>query len=72
MGFLLVVFFIAARGNRRSDRGGSCIYNANVGDFNTRTESFPANLIAGPLGFEPIPFFQSESRATALPEVDLD
>jgi LemA protein len=35
-------------------------YNAVVRDFNTRQEVFPANLIAGILGFQSRPFFQAE------------
>jgi len=36
-------------------------YNANVRDFNTRQQSFPANLVAGPFGFQPAEFFEVES-----------
>ncbi|MCG8470069.1 MAG: LemA family protein [Gemmatimonadetes bacterium] len=39
------------------------IYNANVADFNTEVESFPARLVASGLGFSPLPFFASETRA---------
>jgi LemA protein len=36
-------------------------YNAVVRDFNTRQEVFPANLLAGVLGFETRSFFQAEA-----------
>jgi LemA protein len=36
-------------------------YNAVVRDFNTKQQLFPANLIAGALGFQGRPFFQAES-----------
>lgn len=34
-------------------------YNANVRDFNTRIQSFPANLVAGPFGFATREFFDA-------------
>jgi LemA protein len=36
-------------------------YNAVVRDFNTRQQLFPANLLAGALGFRARPFFQAEA-----------
>ncbi len=36
-------------------------YNAVVRDFNTRQEVFPANLLAGVLGFETRSFFQADA-----------
>src|SRR5438874_10785384 len=38
-------------------------YNAVVRDFNTRVQSFPANLIAGMFGFHPRQFFEMENAA---------
>ncbi len=38
-------------------------YNAVVRDFNTRMQTFPANMIAGPLGFQPRQFFELEMPA---------
>lgn len=35
-------------------------YNGNVRDFNTRQETFPANLVAKPLGFKKQEFFEVE------------
>ncbi|OGY47982.1 MAG: hypothetical protein A3J62_00350 [Candidatus Buchananbacteria bacterium RIFCSPHIGHO2_02_FULL_38_8] len=35
-------------------------YNGNVRDFNTTTEVFPNNLVAGTLGFKKFEFFQAE------------
>jgi LemA protein len=36
-------------------------YNAVVRDLNTRIQSFPANLVAGALGFQPRQFFELET-----------
>jgi len=37
-------------------------YNAIVRDLNTAIQSFPANLLAGPFGFEKREFFELDSR----------
>ncbi len=48
-------------------------YNGNVRDLNTKIETFPTNLIAGPLGFKPHEFFQlDESDAAAKEPVKTD
>ena len=45
-------------------------YNAVVRDLNTRIEQFPANLIAGPLGFRREEFFGlADTSEAAVPEV---
>jgi LemA protein len=36
-------------------------YNTNVRDFNTKIESFPANIIAGMFGFKTREFFEAEA-----------
>ncbi len=36
-------------------------YNAVVRDYNTRIQSFPANLLAGSMGFPPRQFFELEA-----------
>lgn len=36
-------------------------YNGTVRDLNVRVESFPANVVAGSLGFESAPFFELTS-----------
>ena len=36
-------------------------YNAVVRDFNMKQQLFPANLLAGALGFEARPFFQAQA-----------
>ena len=46
-------------------------YNAVVRDFNTRQEVFPANLLAGVLGFETRSFFQAEAGERPAPSVAL-
>ena len=38
-------------------------YNGAVQQYVTRIESFPAMLIARPLGFRPMPFFETADRA---------
>jgi LemA protein len=45
-------------------------YNDVVQQFNTRQEQFPANLVAGMLGFEAADFFEiEEPEAREVPEV---
>jgi LemA protein len=46
-------------------------YNAVVRDFNTKQEVFPANLLAGVLGFETRSFFQAEAGERSAPGVEL-
>ena len=38
-------------------------YNDEVRGYNTAVMSFPANLIAGPMGFAPQPFFEVQDPA---------
>lgn len=42
-------------------------YNANVRDFNTRTQMFPSNLVAGMFGFANEEFFEVENSAIRQP-----
>lgn len=44
-------------------------YNGNVRDFNTKTETFPNNLMAGMLGFKNFEFFQTEEAEKANVQV---
>ena len=46
-------------------------YNATVLDFNTGIATFPAVLLAGPLGFTKREFFEAEEAAQAVPQVQL-
>lgn len=47
-------------------------YNANVRDYNNRTEVFPSNVIAGMFSFRPEEFFEIETACErAAPEVDV-
>ncbi|MCL4151097.1 UNVERIFIED_CONTAM: hypothetical protein GTU68_016007 [Idotea baltica] len=46
-------------------------YNGAVRDLNTAVQSFPANLIAGLLGFGQRDFFEATLSDRALPKVDL-
>jgi LemA protein len=46
------------------------IYNANVQDYNTRIQVFPANLIAGPMSFRGRDFLELErASGRAVPQV---
>jgi len=47
------------------------LYNDLVARYNTRRQVFPANLVAGTLGFRPAEFFQAEAADRQLPGVDL-
>jgi LemA protein len=37
-------------------------YNDEVMQYNTKLESFPSNMVAGPFGFKPATFFQVEGE----------
>lgn len=37
-------------------------YNGNVRDYNTKLQTFPANMIAGPFGFSGKPFFDIDEK----------
>src|SRR6266542_2775677 len=41
---------------------GRRFYNANVGDYNTRVESFPSNVIANSFKFEKAGYFEVEDQ----------
>jgi LemA protein len=45
-------------------------YNDEVMKYNTRLESFPANMIAGPFGFKPATFFEvTNEKEREAPQV---
>jgi LemA protein len=44
-------------------------YNAVVRDLNTALMTFPSNLLAGPLGFEPREFFEAAPAEREVPRV---
>jgi len=46
-------------------------YNAVVRDLNTLNASFPANLVAGTLGFKKREFFQIDEQERAAPQVHM-
>lgn len=49
---------------------GRRFYNANVGDYNTRIEAFPSNVIAGSFKFEKAGYFEVEDNAVrSAPQV---
>jgi LemA protein len=45
------------------------IYNANVADYNTVTEQFPANLVAHRFAFTRLAFFTDETATHPVPSV---
>lgn len=45
-------------------------YNAVVRDFNTQIAVFPANLVAGTMGFQSKEFFEAPVTERAVPKVD--
>lgn len=46
-------------------------YNGAVRELNTAVHSFPANLLAGPMGFAERQYFEIEVSERALPEIDM-
>ena len=49
---------------------GRRFYNANVGDYNTRVEAFPSNLIAGMFKFAKAGYFEVEDQQVrSVPQV---
>jgi LemA protein len=44
-------------------------YNAVVRDFNTAVSTVPSSMIAGPMGYKELEFFQAEEGDRALPKV---
>ncbi|MBT3690348.1 LemA family protein [bacterium] len=45
-------------------------YNGNVRDFNTKTQVFPNNMVAGMLSFKPFEFFEIEEAQKENVKVD--
>src|SRR6267378_1336702 len=56
--------------NRISVERGN--FNSAVQDYNTAVRTFPTNLFAGMLGFQPRPFFQSQPGAEKAPTVNFN
>ncbi len=46
-------------------------YNDSVMELNTSIALFPANLVAGPLGFAPMGLFEADASARLVPTVKL-
>jgi LemA protein len=44
-------------------QGSRRYYNATVRDLNTSVQSFPAVLVAGPLGFREEPFYEDDDAS---------
>ena len=47
-------------------------YNDSVTDYNTRQQTFPANLIAGFFAFQPADLFSAVEEDKSVPKVDLN
>ena len=47
-------------------------YNGNVRDYNTRLQTVPTSLIAGPFGFKAFGFFQADAGDRAVPQVSFN
>lgn len=45
-------------------------YNAIVRDLNTAIMTFPSNMMAGPMGFRPLQFFEAGAEDKVLPKVE--
>jgi LemA protein len=56
--------------NRISVERGN--FNATVQSYNTAVRSFPTNIFAGMLGFQPRPFFNAQPGAEKAPNVNFD
>src|SRR5213596_1375172 len=56
--------------NRISVERGN--FNTAVQEYNTAVRTFPTNLFAGVLGFQPRPFFQSQPGAERAPTVNFN
>ncbi|MGI8778387.1 MAG: LemA family protein [Acidimicrobiales bacterium] len=46
-------------------------YNAQVRTFNTRQQTFPAVIVARPLGFRAAEYFQADAEDRGVPHADL-
>lgn len=47
-------------------------YNETLRIYNPETRKFPTKIVAGMLGFEPKPYFESEAGSETAPKVDFD
>ena len=47
------------------------LYNDQVYRYNTRIQQLPANVLAGPFGWQPQPFFAADDSERARPVVEL-
>lgn len=56
--------------NRISVERGN--FNTTVQAYNTAVRSFPTNIFAGMMGFQPRPFFNAQPGADKAPEVKFD
>lgn len=45
-------------------------YNTSARDYNSAIQTFPRNLVAGPLNFKPVEFFQTDESDRDVPVVD--
>ena len=45
------------------------LYNSSIGQYNTKVQVFPNNLVAGLSGFHPKPYLQAPAEAKEAPKV---
>src|SRR5271154_7089853 len=45
-------------------------YNTSARDYDTKLQTFPRNLIAGPFGFKAVAFFAADDDDRAVPQLD--
>ena len=50
--------------------GGRRYYNANVREFNTKLETFPASIVGSMTGFRRATYFEAEGSSRDVPRVD--
>ncbi|NCD19835.1 MAG: LemA family protein [Actinobacteria bacterium] len=50
--------------------GGRRYYNANVREFNTKLETFPASIVGSMTGFRRATYFEAEGSTRDVPRVD--
>ena len=47
-------------------------YNGAVRTLNVKVKSIPSNLVAGPLGFRVLDFFEIDDSERAAPNIEFD
>ena len=45
-------------------------YNEAVQPYNQKVQTFPTNIVAGPMGFKTLPYFEADANASKAPTVN--